>query len=79
MKIVHYHPNSVQLAKGEGFPFRTVHFFASADKAKKVLGWRPKHNFLDDVAARLDEYMSSGRMGKEVDFSVDDKILAAAQ
>ena len=27
----------------------TVHFFASADKAKRVLGWRPAHNFTKDV------------------------------
>jgi len=79
VKIVHYDPASVSLSKGEGFPFRTVHFFASADKAKKVLGWRPKHNFLDDVAARLDEYVASGRLAKGIDFSADDKILAAAQ
>jgi hypothetical protein len=26
-----------------------VHFFASADKAKRVLGWQPQHDFLRDV------------------------------
>lgn len=26
-----------------------MHFFASSDKAKRVLGWQPKHNFLKDV------------------------------
>ncbi len=27
----------------------TGHFFASADKAKRLLGWQPKHNFMKDV------------------------------
>ena len=30
-------------------PCSTVHFFASPDKAKRVLGWQPQHNFLKDV------------------------------
>jgi len=77
-KIVHYDPAKVKLAKGEGFPFRTVHFFASADKAKRVLGWKPQHDFLKDVEARLEEYMSSGRLQKDVDFGADDKCIAAA-
>lgn len=48
-KIVHYDPSSIKLAKGEGFPFRAVHFFANTDKAKKILGWKPEHTFLGDV------------------------------
>jgi hypothetical protein len=35
-------------------PGRTVHFFASADKAKRVLGWRPQHNFMKDVEQASD-------------------------
>ena len=30
-------------------PRSAVHFFASSDKAKRVLGWQPQHNFLKDV------------------------------
>ena len=48
-KIVHYDPSAIKLEKGQGFPFRAVHFFASTDKAKKVLGWRPEHTFLGDI------------------------------
>ena len=55
----------------------TVHFFASADKAKRVLGWRPAHNFMKDVPALVAEYEASGRLAKEPDFTTDDKILAA--
>ena len=58
---------------------RTVHFFASADKAKRVLGWQPQHTFMGDVEQLVKDYVASGRLEKEVDFAADDKILAAAQ
>lgn len=77
-RIVHYDPSKMNLAKGEGFPFRTVHFFASTDKAKILLRWQPKHNFLSDVDQLVDDYIASGRLNKQIDFSADDKILAAA-
>lgn len=79
-KIVLYSPEEVGTGKGgkaEGFPFRTVHFFASAEKAKRELGWRPAHDFLADCDALVADYKASGRASKEIDFSVDDKILAA--
>lgn len=77
-RIVYYDPSAIKLGKGEGFPFRTVHFFASPAKAKRALGWQPQHNFLLDVDQLLKAYFDSGRLDKEVDFAVDDKILAAA-
>jgi hypothetical protein len=55
-----------------------VHFFASSDKAKRELGWQPKHNFLADVDALVAEYQAQGRQSKEVDFATDDKVLASA-
>jgi nucleoside-diphosphate-sugar epimerase len=80
-KVVLYDPEAVgtgKKGKAEGFPFRTEHFFASADKAKRELGWAPKHDFLADVADRVAEYKALGRDKKEgIDFSVDDKVLAA--
>jgi nucleoside-diphosphate-sugar epimerase len=76
-KIVHYNPSEMGLKKGEGFPFRAVHFFASADKAKRELGWKPEHDFIKDVNCLVEAYKASGRMDKEIDFVVDDKILAA--
>ena len=56
---------------------RTAHFFASADKAKRELGWHPEHNFLMDVGELVERYKASGRLEKDIDFSVDDKILAS--
>ena len=55
----------------------TVHFFASSEKAKRELGWRPKHDFMSDVPELVKAYEASGRTSKDIDFSVDDKILAA--
>ena len=40
---------------------RTLHFFASSDKAKRELGWVPKHTFMDDVAALVADYQKQGR------------------
>ena len=68
---------NTQDAQGEGIPFRTEHFIASVEKAKRELGWQPKHNFLDDVPSLVDAYKASGAADKDVDFSADDKILEA--
>ncbi|KAG2448836.1 hypothetical protein HYH02_006187 [Chlamydomonas schloesseri] len=79
-EIILYSPEKVgtgKSGKAEGFPFRTVHFFASADKAKRELGWKPKHDFQKDVQGLVNDYKANGRDKKEVDFSIDDKILAA--
>jgi nucleoside-diphosphate-sugar epimerase len=75
-RIVHYAPAELKLAKGEGFPFRAGHFFASCDKAKRLLEWAPRHTFAGDVTDRLAEYAASGRGEREIDFSTDDTILA---
>ncbi|PSC72036.1 Chloroplast stem-loop binding of 41 kDa chloroplastic [Micractinium conductrix] len=69
VKIVHYDPAQMGLKKGEGFPFRTGHFFSSADKAKRVLGWQPKHNFLKDVEQLVADFKASGRLDKTPDFT----------
>ena len=76
-EIVHYDPADVGLKKGEGFPFRTTHFFASAEKAKRELGWAPAHTFVDDLPALVEEFQASGRLDKDVDFSVDERIFEA--
>ena len=65
------------MRQGEGIPFRTEHFTASVEKAKRELGWQPVHTFLDDVSGLVDAYKASGALDKEVDFSADDKILEA--
>jgi nucleoside-diphosphate-sugar epimerase len=74
-KIVHYDDGKTGLKKGQGFPFRTVHFFAHSDKAKHVLDWQPQHDFISDLPQLLDAFKSSGRLDKEFDASTDDAIL----
>lgn len=76
-KVVLYDPAKTGLKKGEGFPFRVGHFFASSDKAKLELGWQPAHNFLGDAQSLVEAYAASGREAKAIDFGIDDKILAA--
>lgn len=56
---------------------RTTHFFASADKAKRELDWKPQHNFLSDVESLVQDYQASGRASQMIDFEIDDKIIAA--
>jgi nucleoside-diphosphate-sugar epimerase len=75
-KVVLYDPAAVD-AKKSGYPFRPGHFFANADKAKRVLGWAPAHTFGGDAAALVAAYKASGRDKKDIDFSADDAILAA--
>ena len=65
------------LRQGEGIPFRTEHFIALVEKAKRELGWQPAHAFLDDVPSLVDAYKASGALDKDIDFSADDKILEA--
>ena len=79
VNIVHYDPKKADLKKGEGFPFRTGHFFAQVEKAKADLGWQPKHDFLSDIKQLVDDYKASGRADKQIDFSADDKCIAVAQ
>lgn len=76
--IVHYDPAALDLPKAF-FPFRAVHFFASPDKAKRLLGWKPLGNSLDDdLATQVQLYRDAGRDAADVDFAVDDTILSAA-
>jgi hypothetical protein len=52
-KIVHYNVKDFDIPNGKGFPFRTVHFFASADKAKRDLGWKAEHRFAEDLQTQV--------------------------
>ena len=54
---------------------RSVHFFASTDKAKRELGWKPAHTFVGDAAELVECYKASGRGEREMSFEADDLIL----
>ena len=78
-KVVLYDPEAIGMGKkgkADGFPFRTTHFFASSDKAKRELGWKPEHNFMRDLPALIDLYYEEGRDKKSPKFDIDDQIAA---
>ena len=74
-RVVTYDNAVVGLGKKEQVPFRPNHFFASAGKARRELGWEPQHTLEADMPALIEDFIASGRLDKEVDFSADDKVL----
>jgi len=79
--IEHYDPKSLEagVTKKMGFPFRETAFYVSADKAKDLLGFSPKHDLKDDISWYYsDNYVAQGGEEKDVDFSVDESILKVA-
>ena len=71
-------PGGTQALGKGAWPFRLGHFFASATKAQVELGWKPEHDFAEDMKECLERYIESGRVEKEIDFTEDDKILMAS-
>ncbi|KAF2307334.1 hypothetical protein GH714_026417 [Hevea brasiliensis] len=51
------------------------HFFASVDKAKHVLGWKPEFDLVKGLADSYNLDFGRGTYRKEADFSTDDLIL----
>jgi len=76
--IEHYDPKAGKAEIPKGFfPFRDTPFYVSADKAKDLLGFAPKHSIADDAKWYFeDNYKAQGGMDKEVDFSLDEALLA---
>lgn len=77
LQIVHYDPKKFDFGKKKAFPFRLQHFFASVDKAMRELNWKPEYDLISGLKdAFANDYIASGKDKAEVDFSVDDEILA---
>lgn len=53
------------------------HFYAEPRAAKTKLGWESKTNLAEDLKARYQDYVNSGRDQKDIKFELDDKILQA--
>lgn len=51
------------------------HFFASIDKAKSVLGWKPEFDLVEGLTDSYKLDFGRGNFRKEADFSTDDIIL----
>lgn len=74
-EIVHYNPKEFDFGKKKPFPFRDQHFFASIEKAKSVLGWKPEFDLVEGLADSYNLDFGRGTFRKEADFSTDDIIL----
>ncbi|MBD2426539.1 NAD-dependent epimerase/dehydratase family protein [Phormidium sp. FACHB-1136] len=78
LKIVHYDPKAFNFGKAKAFPMRVQHFFTAIDKAQAELGWAPKFDLVAGLKDSFQhDYLATGQDKTEVDFSLDDQILAA--
>lgn len=77
VKLVHYNPKQFDFGKRKAFPIRVQHFFADIHKVQKELYWRPEYDLVSGLRDSFDnDYLAGGRDKTEVDFSLDDQILA---
>nr|XP_023914485.1 chloroplast stem-loop binding protein of 41 kDa b, chloroplastic isoform X1 [Quercus suber] len=74
-EIIHFNPKEFDFGKKKAFPFRDQHFFASIDKAKSVLGWKPEFDLVEGLADSYNLDFGRGTFRKAADFSTDDLIL----
>jgi nucleoside-diphosphate-sugar epimerase len=80
LQLVHYDPKKFDFGKRKAFPMRTQHFFTAVQRAKTDLNWQPEYDLVSGLKDALqNDYLASGRDQSEVDFSVDDEILATAR
>jgi UDP-glucose 4-epimerase len=77
VKIVHYDPKAFNFGKRKAFPMRVQHFFADVHKAMTELDWKPEYDLISGLKDSFEQdYLISGRHQAEMDFSVDEEILA---
>jgi nucleoside-diphosphate-sugar epimerase len=78
LKLVHYSPQQFDFGKQKAFPMRVQHFFTSIEKAKRDLDWQPHFDLVTGLKNSFEQdYQASGRDRVDIDFSLDDQILAA--
>lgn len=78
VKILHYEPNQFNFGKRKAFPMRLQHFFADVNKAITDLHWQPEYDLVSGLKESFqNDYLASGRDQAEIDFSLDEEILAA--
>jgi nucleoside-diphosphate-sugar epimerase len=79
LQFVYYDPKDFDFGKKKAFPFRLQHFFTAIDKALLDLNWEPEFDLVEGLeTSYLQDYVPSGRHEKEIDFAIDDQIIAAA-
>ncbi len=78
LKIIHYDPKKFDFGKRKAFPMRTQHFFADVHNAMNDLNWRPEFSLVSGLKDSFqNDYLTSGRNQRAIDFSVDEEILRA--
>lgn len=78
LTIVHYNPKDFDFGKAKAFPMRVQHFFTAIDKAQAELGWAPTYDLVEGLKDSFqNDYLAASRDKAEVDFALDDMILAA--
>lgn len=79
LKIVHYDPKKFDFGKRKAFPMRVQHFFADVHKAMRELNWKPEYDLISGLQDSFqNDYLASGQDQLDIDFSLDDEILAAS-
>ncbi len=76
LSIVHYDPKAFDFGKKKAFPMRMQHFFADIHKAESELNWQPAFDLVSGLKDSFTQDYSQAKSG-EIDFSLDDKILAS--
>lgn len=78
LRIVHYDAKKFDFGKRKAFPLRAQHFFADIHSAQQDLHWSPKFDLVAGLTDSFNQdYLTTGRDRSDLDFSVDDEILAA--
>lgn len=78
IQIVHYDPKQFDFGKQKAFPMRVQHFFTDIHKAKQELNWQPEFDLVSGLRDSLEkDYLANGHDKADIDFSLDDQILAA--
>ena len=77
VEIKYYDPGKFSFGKRKAFPIRVQHFFADISKAMNELNWQPKFDLISGLKDSYEnDYLKSGRDKAEIDFSLDQEILA---
>jgi UDP-glucose 4-epimerase len=79
LKIVHYDPKKFNFGKRKPFPLRAQHFFADVHKAMAQLDWQPEYDLVSGLRESFQQdYLAANRQQAEIDFSLDEEILAVS-
>ena len=75
--LKYYQPNEFDFGKRKAFPLRVQHFFTDITKAVQELDWQPEFDLISGLKDSWEnDYLKSGRNQAEIDFSLDQEILA---